>query len=423
LAADRSARGRAQAAFAVLLGLSAGLFGLWAGLSSGLAWNAPQAVGGGQESLVLLAYCLALALLLGGAFWLETRLSGAGFALLLDQVEARQGEISTAYELCQRQPNQPFLPLLCRRLLEAPRSAEHWRAISPPAWVGALPLLLGATLALSALGAQGEPPAGLPELLQQSVRHLADAAARAPAGGPRRAADGQGSLAAAQELERQAWQRAQSTLSDLAHRAAAERDLAQLDAPLEEARRQLAALEARHANSPAAGAALAKAGAALDAAQYLSSQARGGPRAGQPRTGPGSTAGVSERASDPGLADPSKGPASAPGEPGRGPGAAPESSVAGAQSGTAGLPAPNGAPKPGDSGDARTSLLPLEPASPGAGTSGQPGPEAPALPPMSPDPSRSLLAAPGPTLSPAEERVVSAWLQAQRRPPAASGGF
>lgn len=410
-------------AFAVLLGLSAGLFGLWAGLSSGLAWNAPQPAGGGQVQLGLLAYCLALALLFGGAFWLETRLSGAGFALLLDQVEARQGEISTAYELSLRQPNQPFLPLLCRRLLEAPRSAQHWRAISPPAWVGALPLLLGATLALSALGAQGEPPAGLPELLQQSVRHLTDAANRAPASSARRGAEGQRPLAAAQELERQAWQRAQSTLGDLAHRAAAERDLAQLDAPLEEARRQLAALEARHSNSPAAGAALAKAGAALDAAQYLASQARGSPEPGQRRASAATNSGAQEGARDQSPGDPSKALASTGGDAGTGPGASPESGSGRAQTGAAGLPGPSGTSTPGDSGSAQASALPLEPGNPSAGTPSDPAPQDPALPPTSADPTAPLLARPGPSLSPAEERVVSAWLQAQRRPPAASGGF
>ena len=420
--AARTRRGT-HAAFALLLGLSGSVWCAAGLLSSGVQlWADPGrssgfAAGHGPWPVLLCLLCGGLA---AWAFWRETRLDAVHLADALDSAEGHLGELRTAYELCRSRPSHPLLPALCQRTLSRPPGPGRWRALSPPAWVGLLPLLLSSALLLQSLESRGQPPAGLPQLLEAAASDLEQAGSLAAAEVLRTTEQGSPAARQAQaDLARAAFARASSALAGAALRSREARGERAVAARLEEADARLRELESARFSSGPAAPAIAAARARLDAARLLAAPLRGpspttgtqaappgGPGAAQPPAdelagaappGPGR-----EQASAPGPAAP--GPAGAAsgdrqGDPGAGETAAapPAQGLAGAASGTPAEPPPGQA---------------LSPAS-GSGPGPLPAGTDPAL--TGPRPGSS---APGPLFGASEAPVVAAWVALRSGRPA-----
>jgi hypothetical protein len=288
--------------------------------------------------------------------------------------------------------------------------AQRWRALSPPAWLGLLPLLLSSALLLEALGPRDRAPAGLPELLAGGAARLEEASSLAAAEALRNADQTSPAARGAQaDLARVAVSRAQSAFQGAALRAKEPRSRAELAARIEEAEARLTELEAsRFAVGQAAGA-IAEARARLDAARLLVAGGVG-PRSRPGAGSPGRPGDGGQRPREAGPADavgPGSGPAESSGEPQASGGVAADPAGVAAAGPTAGALAQGGvaAPSPSDpEGDDDTA--------PGRGTSARESPAAGA----SPSPGGPASATAGPVIGASEAPVVAAWVELQARP-------
>jgi hypothetical protein len=415
----RAARARRQAhsAFALLLGLAASVWSAAALLASGLSlWPAPsdafQFAGG--HGLWPLGLCLACGAIGAAAFWAETRLDAFGLADALDRAEGHGGELRTAFELCRARPEHPLLPALCRRLFARTPGAERWRALSPPAWLGLLPLLLSSALLLEALGPRDRTPAGLPELLAGGAAQLEQASSLAAAEALRRAEQNSPSARRAQaDLARAAIARVQGAFEGAALRAKDPRAngaMGELATRLEEAEAKLAELEASRFAGGQAAPAIAEARARLDAARLLAGGGRrppgpsgaeseafpgsSAPQAGEPRSSraQGSAAGeASTNGGEVAAVDPAGDPLAGP---------APGASGAGPAPGGSGPERPREPSGEGGPGRAPAVSNPVAPATWAAGATSEPA-----------------AAAPGPVIGASEAPVVAAWVALRARQP------